>query len=153
MDKAKIGAIVSAVAAVMILGSLVTNWFSKSEGKMSLGVSLWSVEFCMGDKCKSESIPTDGDEKAFAYIGKLNFFIGLAAAGLLGFMAFSGFTQKEEFIAKFGKFAMIGAIAFLVLTIGYLVTKPDGLPGVGFSFILAFFGGIAGIVGSKFIKG
>ena len=157
MEKAKIGAIALAVGALFILvATLTSSWFSESKGKRSIGIGLWSVEFCRGDKCKSESMSTDDmkDDKMFVYVGKLTFFVGLATAGLLGFLAFCGFTQKKEFITKFAKFGLIDAAVFLVLAIVFLLTKPEGFDkiGVGFSFIIAFLGGIAGIVGSKFVQ-
>lgn len=159
MDKAKIGPIACAAGALLILLSVFTkSWFSESEGKMSMGIGLWSAEICFGDECKSESMSASekgmkGGDKAFVYVGKINFLIGLAATGLLGLLAFAGFTQKKDLTGKFGKFGMIAAGVFLLFSLVFLFLKPESFDkiGVGFSFFMALLGGIGGIVGSKFV--
>jgi hypothetical protein len=165
MEKNKIATIVMGVSALCLLIAVFTKgWFSesKSQGGMevSMGIGIWGTakaEMCMEGKCESHSESMKfsdakkGKDKAWLAFGKIGFIALLLAVVALGAGAAMSWLGNPMLAkACLGAMATCGLGALCVLM--FLVLKPDGLPGIGFSFFLGVLGIAGGFVGASMGK-
>ncbi len=148
-------------ASVLLMVSLITKgWYRGKKEHMGMkakvGVGIWgTVESCVSfggkSKCMAVSMKMSqakkGKDKAWLMFGKTGMIVGilssillLVVSGLLG--SRNPATKKAALATLIG----VGITAFCGLM--FLVLKPKGLPGIGYSVFL-FFPAIGGAIFSS----
>jgi len=158
MDKRNGAILLLCAASVMLLVSLITKgWYRGEKHGIKSGINMWgmvencpkgaSKKHCLGSTLKLSDL-RKGSEKAWLVFGKAGMIVGAISAILLlvlsGLLGGRNPATKPTAIA-----ALIGVSLTTVCALLFLILKPDGVPGIGYSVYLFFPSAVAGIAASR----
>ena len=147
MDKRNGAILLLSAAAVLLVVALMTKGWYRGEQqtlgiKAKVGVNIWgSTEACPGSgRCLSgrlELAKNKGGAKAGLIFGKTSMIVGVMSALLL--LVVSGLLANRNPEANTAAVAaLIGVGITTVCALLFLILKPDGAPGIGYSVLLFF---------------